>query len=75
MEKVAVNAVVGTNVVSIESRKSRIPTLTELAKSDPDVKEMVRLIVQYDLRDKAVALLNKKLTKKKRRPVFFGSHA
>ena len=62
MDNVAVADMSKANVLSIENRKAKIPNLTELAKADPDIKEMIKLIVQYDLRDKAVELFRKKLS-------------
>lgn len=60
-----------SNVVSIEERRENLSFLTMLGKSDPDVKDFVRLIHQYDLREKAVSLLKKKIARKKpSRPVF-----
>ena len=50
------------NNVQIETSET-IPSLVQLGKIDSDVKEMVRLIAQFNLREQAVSLLSNKIKK------------
>lgn len=65
LEKMAEKSEVSRdNVVSLIDKKRRpVPSMTALAKIDPDVKAFLKLIHEEDLRLKAIELLNKAIAK------------
>ena len=63
-----------SNDVHLEGVQA-IPDLTQIARMDPEVKEMIKLIAKYKLRETAVKLINKALKRRRAntflKPVFF----
>lgn len=52
--------------------KTQPPSLTELAKKDPELKEMIELIAQFKLRSQAVYLINRKIMQEEIKKPGFG---
>lgn len=46
---------------AVETAAVQLPDLATLAKKDSDLKEMIKLICQYNLRSQAVYLIQRKI--------------
>ena len=46
-------------VSSKKTSKKRIPSLTQLAKKDTELRDFIKLIYQHDLREKAAQALER----------------
>lgn len=65
-ENGSLHAEIGSELV-----KTQLPSLTELAKKDSDLREMIQLICDYNLRSQAVYLIGRKMLQKPiKKPVF-----
>lgn len=56
---------------NIELKNVQLPSLTELAKKDPDLKEMIKLICEFNLRNQAIYLIGRKMLQvKTKKPIY-----